>query len=207
MALSKRKIRESEELRTRVLDEAERIVVQEGVERVTMRRIAGAIEYAPTVLYRLFKNKEDLIDHLIGRGYEGVRRQYDEVFAQGDGDPMEVLSRLLLGYVNYGLVHPNHYLMWFSTGSLRLEEGKLVMRHGRKQFDVYGTWLAQIEACRGQGYFAGATALEVFQTLWARVHGLVSLRLQHPDFCWPPVAKHTADVLALPARFGGREDG
>jgi len=57
MAASARKQRETEALRQQVLDKAEEIFVQEGIERVTMRRIAASVDYAPTVLYRLFANK------------------------------------------------------------------------------------------------------------------------------------------------------
>jgi AcrR family transcriptional regulator len=49
------------------------------MEQVTMRRIAASIDYAPTVLYRLFANKADLTDHLIARGYSGVRDRYEAV--------------------------------------------------------------------------------------------------------------------------------
>ena len=65
MTASTRKQKETETLREQVLDKAEEIFVQEGIGRVTMRRIAAGVDYAPTVLYRLFANKADLIDHLI----------------------------------------------------------------------------------------------------------------------------------------------
>jgi hypothetical protein len=35
----------------------------------------------------------------------------------------------------------------------------------------------------------------VFQVLWSRVHGLISLRLQHPQMTWMPVAQHLETVL------------
>ena len=68
MSTSERRKKETGVLRERVLETAEQIFVTEGAQHVTMRRIASAIEYAPTVLYRLFANKDDLMDHLIVRG-------------------------------------------------------------------------------------------------------------------------------------------
>jgi len=36
-----------------------------------------------------------------------------------------------------------------------------------------------IEACRVDGLFTGWDSLDVFQILWSRIHGLISLRLKN----------------------------
>jgi len=197
MGVSDRKQRETELLRQRVLDVAEGIIAKEGVRNVTMRRIASSVEYAPTVLYRLFASKNDLMDHLIARGYVGVRKRYEEVLCQHGSNPLRVLAGLIKVYVNYALTHPNHYRMWFSTSEISHEHGQLKMRHGRLEYVVFQTWLDSIEACREAGLFPGRTQMNAFQLLWTRIHGLISLRLQHPDFPWLPVDKHLAEVLDL----------
>jgi AcrR family transcriptional regulator len=197
MSDSGRKTNNDKELCRRVLDVAEEIVAREGVRRVTMRRIAAAVGYAPTVLYRLFDSKADLMDHLITRGYEGVRRRYEEVPEQPTA--LAALRALLLAYVVYALEHRNHYGMWFNTGVLRLVDGRMRMRHGRIEYTVFQTWLERIEACQAEGSFPDRPAQDVFQTLWARVHGLISLRLQHPEYPWPPPERHLDEVLGLPA--------
>jgi AcrR family transcriptional regulator len=197
MGISQRKQRQREELRGQVLDAAEEIIATEGVSNVTMRRIASMVEYAPTVLYRLFASKEDLMDHLIARGYGGVRFGYETVLARGHTDPVQTLSGILEAYTDYALAHPNHYRMWFETSELRLEDGGLKMSHGRLEFIVFQPWIDAIESCREAGLFAGLDNLDVFQVLWARVHGLISLRLKNPEFPWLPLGTHLARVLDL----------
>jgi AcrR family transcriptional regulator len=197
MGVSTRKQRETDALREKVLDTAEDIFIREGIGQVTMRRIAASIDYAPTVLYRLFTNKADLTDHLIARGYRGVRDQYIDVLKKKNPSPKAQLEDILAVYVDYALTHPNHYRMWFDTGSIRLEDEHLHMTHGRLQFLVYQNWLDSIEACQSDGLFAGWELLDVFQILWSRVHGLISLRLQHPDLPWMPVEQHLQGVLEL----------
>jgi len=199
MGVSTRKQKETEALREQVLDTAEDIFVREGMEQVTMRRIAASIDYAPTVLYRLFANKADLTDHLIARGYNGVRDRYEAVLRRKNLSPKSLLEDILAVYVDYALSHPNHYRMWFDTGSVRLKGKQLRMTHGRLQFVVYQMWLDSIEACQAEGLFPGRESLEIFQILWSRVHGLISLRLQHPDLPWMPVALHLKEVLDIQA--------
>jgi AcrR family transcriptional regulator len=197
MGLRARKQKETEALRQRVLDVAEDIVAREGVGNVTMRRIAASVDYAPTVLYRLFANKDDLMDHLIARGYSGVREKYEEVHSRQNLSPLAALGEILRVYTAYALDHPNHYRMWFQTSDIRLEGSELKMRHGRLEYVVFQAWLDRIDTCRKAGHFCDREPLEVFQTIWARVHGLISLRLQHPDFPWQPVAQHLDQVLGL----------
>jgi len=192
-----RKQKETLALREKVLDTAEDIFVREGINQVTMRRIATSIDYAPTVLYRLFKNKADLLDHLIARGYEGVRGQYEVVRQRTDLSPLAMLKGILSTYVDYALSHPNHYWMWFDTSSVRLEGRQMRMTHGRLQYVVFQMWVDGIESCQAEGLFSGWDSLHVFQILWSRVHGLISLRLQHPDLPWIPVAEHLEEVLHL----------
>jgi AcrR family transcriptional regulator len=196
MSISDRKQRETELLRERVLETAEGIIAAEGVGNVTMRRIASSIDYAPTVLYRLFANKDDLMDHLIARGYGGVRDRYEEVMSH-DLAPLERLEAVLTEYCSYALEHPNHYQMWFATGAISREDGSLKMQHGRLEFDVFQAWLDCIDACVETGLFPGRDSFRVFQILWSRMHGVISLRLQHENFPWPPAEKHLEDVLDL----------
>jgi AcrR family transcriptional regulator len=197
MSISDRRKRETEDLRERVLEVAEKIIATEGARHVTMRRIASSIEYSPTVLYRLFANKNDLMDHLIVRGYDGVRSRYEEVMSRIDLEPLQKLAAVLSAYCSYALDHPNHYQMWFASGRISLEKRQLKMRHGRLEFKVFQTWLDCIEACRAAGLFPGRDQYQVFQVLWSRTHGVISLRLRHRDFCWPPAEKHLDEVLGL----------
>jgi AcrR family transcriptional regulator len=203
VGVATRKSKETEALRQRALDEVEDIFVREGAQNVTMRRIARRIDYAPTVLYRLFANKDDLMDHLIARGYEGVRAGYEEILLQ-DLDPLEALRRILLHYTEYALEHPNHYRMWFDSGHIRKKRHKLELNHGRLKFIVFQTWLDGLAACTEAGYLPEREPQELFQILWARVHGLISLRIQHPNFSWLPLEQHLEEVLALNT-LGGSE--
>jgi AcrR family transcriptional regulator len=195
MSVLSRKQKETEALRQKVLDRAEDIFVREGINQVTMRRIAASIDYAPTVLYRLFADKADLMNHLIARGYKGVREQYKVVLKQKGLSSKSTLRNILSTYVDYALSQPNHYQMWFDTSAVRLEGRHLHMTHGRLEYVVFQTWIDLIENCQADGLFAGWDSLDVFQVLWSRVHGLISLRLQHPGMPWLPVTRHLDEVL------------
>ena len=64
MGVAERRDREREEVRRKILDAARELFTAEGYERVTMRRIAEAIEYSPTTIYNHFQDKDDLLQAL-----------------------------------------------------------------------------------------------------------------------------------------------
>ena len=98
------------------------------------------------------------------------------------------------------LTTPLPILITTGCGSTPVEGQQLRTTHGRLQFVLYQAWLDGIEACRSEGLFAGWDLQDVFQILWSRVHGLISLRLQHPEMPWIPVARHLDSVLRMDAK-------
>jgi len=208
MGIRERKERHRRNLRRMILEVAEDLFAREGYENVSMRKIAARIEYSPTTIYRLFRDKADLMEQLIAEGYRGVRERYEAILAERPASPLETLNLIIREYVAYALAHPNHYRLWFETSRLRLSGGRLEMRHGSTSYRVYHTWLDRIEECKAAGLLPPRDALELFQLIWAAVHGMISLRIHHPGFPWPPLHRHVDALLALLERglagSGGR---
>jgi len=65
MASVDRRERERLEVRTKIMDAARDLFAREGVEAVSMRRIADAIEYSPTAIYVHFRDKEHLFQEIV----------------------------------------------------------------------------------------------------------------------------------------------
>lgn len=198
MGIRERKARHKNQLREQILSVAEELFVTEGYRNVSMRKIAQRIEYSPTTIYRLFENKTEIMNRLIADGYRGVYECYDRVLEERGDSPVETLGQIIRAYARFAMDHPNHYELWFSSGELDVSDGRLRMRHGEASYPVYQTWLDLIEECRAAGAFAkGRGTLELFQLIWGSVHGLISVRIRHPRFHWPPVAGHVDALLAV----------
>jgi TetR/AcrR family tetracycline transcriptional repressor len=75
-----------------VLDAASRIVETEGVEALTMRRIAGDLHVAPPTIYWHVGNKDELLNHLLDRMEQGL----DEVTANGS-TPQHRIKSVITG--------------------------------------------------------------------------------------------------------------
>jgi AcrR family transcriptional regulator len=197
MGSAERTERHRQQLRQNIMDAAEQLFIEDGYQNVSMRKIADKIEYSPTTIYRYFKNKDDLMHQLIGTGYKEVYRRYQEILDQSQIPPLEKLNLIIKSYIEFSLSTPNHYKLWFATSELTMVDGHLQMSHGDLSYKVYYVWLDRIDECKAEGLFGDRDTLDVFQLLWGSVHGMISLRIQHPRFSWMPVERHVDHLLAM----------
>ena len=78
MGIKERKERTKLKVRGDILKAALSIVKLEGVEALTMRKIADSIEYAVPVIYEHFENKEAILIDLCRQGYADMIRQINK---------------------------------------------------------------------------------------------------------------------------------
>jgi Transcriptional regulator len=64
IGILERKEREKEEMQGKILQAARKLMSEEGTSGVSIRKIAGMIEYSPSNIYHYFKNKEELLKRL-----------------------------------------------------------------------------------------------------------------------------------------------
>ena len=57
MGIAERKEKQKLDIRNAILEASRKLIVEEGFEKVTMRKIADLIEYSPTTVYLYFKDK------------------------------------------------------------------------------------------------------------------------------------------------------
>ena len=85
MGPRERRTREREETRSRILDAAREMFVQDGIEAVTMREIAKRIEYTPTAIYHHFRDKQALIEELCLIDFRGLAQAFQKIDSGGSG--------------------------------------------------------------------------------------------------------------------------
>ncbi len=185
MGPRERREREREEIRTRILDAARELFVSEGVESVTMRRIAERIEYSPTAIYFHFKDKDALLTELCEHDF----REFAQGFAliAQIPDPVERLRAAGFGYVQFGLTNPSHYRLMFMTPKALDEATKNVtIAKGNPEEDAYAFLKGIVADLMAGGHFRDdITDVELAaQVIWSGVHGLVSLEIAKCNDEW-----------------------
>src|SRR3954453_22090985 len=98
MGVKERKQREQTQIREKILDAALEFFAAEGVEGVTMRALADAIEYTPPVINAHFRDKDAIIRELCNRQLRELAKGFATF---GALDPVERLRRIGYSYVDF----------------------------------------------------------------------------------------------------------
>lgn len=183
MGVKERRERQKRFLRQEILDAASELFVRDGYENVSMRRIAGKIEYSPTTIYIYFKDKAELLEQVCKETFARLVQRLCKIMEQ-PGDPVEGLKRGLIAYIEFGLQNPHHYR---STFMMPIPEGldeKKLHQDDSPGMQAFSFLTRGIADCIEAGKMPAMNVDLASQTVWAGVHGITSLLITHHTFPW-----------------------
>ncbi|MFE4537911.1 TetR/AcrR family transcriptional regulator [Streptomyces scopuliridis] len=103
--------------RERVLAAAAALLMSEGRAAVSTRAVSAAAGVQPPTLYRLFGDKEGLLDALVTYGFQQYLAE-KQALAETD-DPIADLRRSWDLHVEFGLSRPGFYVLMYGEGRYR----------------------------------------------------------------------------------------
>jgi AcrR family transcriptional regulator len=155
------------------LEAAMQIVMQHGVEALSMREIAERIDYSPSGLYEYFSSKEGIIEALVDEGFARLTARLKRGI-HGE----TALSRLQEAgkvYMQFALQEPQVYVMMFNCKPLapyplsEVEENTAYVQ--LMQIFRDGLLSGEFRSASGAGW------RELAYACWSLMHGLSMLRL------------------------------
>jgi AcrR family transcriptional regulator len=176
MGIVERKEKQKLEIRKLIMDAAMKLFVEEGVDNVSIRKIADLIEYSPTTVYLYFKDKDEIFYSLHDIGFgklQELNRNLDAI-----ANPLLRLYKMGENYLNFGMDNSEYYdLMFIQREPMdKLEEMEC---SDWKSGDAAMARLKEtVRECMEQGFLADGDVDLVSLSVWSIVHGLVSLAIR-----------------------------
>ena len=170
--------REKRHQRTRkdILDAARHLVMQKGVDGLSMRAIARRIDYSPAGLYEYFSGKDEIVQAICWEGHQRLTRALLSA-RDPQAAPAEQLLTIGLAYIAFALSHADYYLLMFTNPPAPASvEGMLTDE------SAYTVLLQVIEQGIASGDFITRPGLdrdEMAYNAWALVHGAAMLRITY----------------------------
>ncbi|HLU73916.1 MAG TPA: TetR/AcrR family transcriptional regulator [Nonomuraea sp.] len=161
---------EHDELRSRLLDVAVDLLVTDGPESLTIRRIATEAACTTTVIYTMFGNREGLAEALYLEGFERIRRRLDRVSQRRD--PMEYLNAIVLAYRKACLAEPGYYSLMFERAIPGFEPSERARTLARAALNIFDRVISD---CISAGYLHPTQPRRIADALWAAAQGAISL--------------------------------
>jgi AcrR family transcriptional regulator len=184
MSIKERKEKAKENLRQEIFDAASELFAKEGVEEISMRKIAEKINYSPTTIYLYFKDKTDLLHQICEETFAKLAREVIKI-REDTNDPLEILRGGMKAYIEFGLKHPNHYKLVFVSPKQTYIEEETDLEHSYDDSMgkiAFGKLVESVEMCVAAGEIKGTDVELISQTLWAGIHGLTTLLIGHKGF-------------------------
>jgi len=180
MGVKERRQRERTQVREKILDAALEAFSKEGAEGVTMRALAGAIEYSPPVLYAHFRDKDALIQELCYRQLRSLAKAFSNFGTLG---PVERLRQIGYTYADFAVDSPSHFRFLFLTPHASVVDDEELAKDD-PQRNAYAFLKQTVKDGLAADVFRPeyTDAEEIAQLCWASAHGLVALQnIKGPD--------------------------
>jgi AcrR family transcriptional regulator len=176
------------EVRRAILDATEALILEDGFERFSMRRLVARCGYTAPTLYHHFGDKQGLLDALVEERFRLVLEHIRGVPRRSD--PADTLRAILHEVVRFGLENPTHHRLL----SMAPASGASEPASARRAREVLEAPLAEL-AARGRLAVPGTEQAASF--LWVVLHGFISLRIARPDADWPEAMSEVCIESAL----------
>jgi AcrR family transcriptional regulator len=196
VGIAERKERDREELREKILDAARDIVLADGFEGLTMRKIGEAIEYSPGTVYLHFAGRDDLAMAVCRQAFDALLEAFGPAAAVSD--PYERLFAVGRAYVKFAMEYPQTYRLMFMLDPKFSSDLMSGAGHGAGENEpgerAYGVLRETVAELVQSGRFRAVDPDVAAQVLWMSMHGIVSLKLNMPDY---PDFAPTGDIVDL----------
>lgn len=198
-ALTERR-EEKERVRERILDAAQKMMIEDGFRALSIRKLAGQVGYSAGNIYLYFENREAIARELCVRGYAEMLAWLEEGAATA-AEPAAKLRAAGTAYLRFGLARPEMYRLIYMDDPAYLEAVFAQRREDDPATRAYEL-LVELAASVLGTKTDRAAAVRLAESCWAAMHGIVSLKLSCPSFprTEPEVLCEAALDALLPKR-------
>src|ERR1700761_1556254 len=115
MGITDRKQRQKEEVRASILEAAWEMIVTEGWQSFSIRKVADTIEYSVPVIYSHFENKEAIMLEFNRKGFQLLAEALAAAKV-GKTDPADQIRAMGRAYWSFAFSNKEYYQLMFGLG-------------------------------------------------------------------------------------------
>jgi AcrR family transcriptional regulator len=159
-------------LKAKLLEIAFEFLSQNSTDKLTLKVLADATNTSRSAIYRHFKSKDDLIEHMILEGFDKFDNAILNVF---DNKEIPIVQRFFDGskaYIDFAIKNPNLFRLLFGKKYAHIREEHYTIGENCNGFNA----LEQtIEEAQELGIAKKSDSLTQAIIIWSSLHGLATL--------------------------------
>lgn len=174
MGILERKQMEKEAIRKKILDAASEILVEEGYDKLSIRKIANKIEYSPGIIYHYFKDKGEIIAFIVEEEYEIILKTLSDI-SLNEENPEKTIEQTFRAYIELMLETPEKFRTILMNDIEAVQEKVNILGRGisKERKSLQGL-CSMIERGIEKGKFREMDVELTAQIIWTSTHGLIS---------------------------------
>ncbi len=161
------------DLRHTLLTAAERLIVENGIEHLSLRKLAQRAGVSRTAAYHHFTDKNELLCAIAS---EGFRQRLDAMQSNYTNDRLTDLQKLqqfMCNYIRYAAQNPEVYELMF--GRCIWKQANATKQLKDIAYKSFQYQLEMIKHWQSLGLLLDDDSLRVSQVLWGAMHGIAKL--------------------------------
>ncbi|HEX9332818.1 MAG TPA: TetR/AcrR family transcriptional regulator [Anaerolineales bacterium] len=151
------------------------ILSKEGIEGLTLRKVAQRAGVSHNAPYSHFQDKQSLIAAISTEGFKQLYAELDSAALSHADDPKRQLQEGAWAYVQFAMKNTDTFKIMFSGVLEKEKEYPAFVEISRKTFDRV---LDIVRACQLAGILGLGSPEIMAVAVWGQVHGIISLVLE-----------------------------
>lgn len=158
-------------LREKLLKTTLKIISEEGLQKVSMRKLGALIGVSRTAPYRHFKNKGELLSAIAENGFRKLTDSICSVRKKTE-DPVEQLKNIGVVSIEFALENPVQYRLMFGHEIMKQDQTPEFKKIAEAA--ITEVFLA-VERLKTKDLLKPIEPMIIANTLWALIHGISTL--------------------------------
>lgn len=183
------------DLRRSLMTEAIGIIHDDGIEALSLRKLAVRVGVSQTAIYHHFKDKQALLGALGIEGIQQFGEKVSNVLQDGSVSVEQRFESFVMAYMRFAIANPELYELMFGRTTWKLGDNEEFKQSARATFRRYGEGLQSLQ-------LAGTlprdiNPLRLAQVSWATLHGLCRMYIDGLAFTAQDVEEITRYAVSL----------
>lgn len=184
------KDQQKDDLRQMILGHARSLLIKDGIQQFSMRKLAKDTGCSPGTLYVYFKDRGEILEQVVEGAFDELYKELMTI-ERSSSDPLQTLRDLLYAYAEFGLKYQDHYQFAF-----------MIQRPDRdapyKPHKAFEVLVEAVQACVEEQVFVDSDVRRIATSLWVGMHGVTAALIMLPRFPWgdeSALIRHHIEIL------------
>ncbi len=171
--------KEIEQIRQKIIEGALDIIVKDGFDAFTMRKLASRIGMTAPNIYNYFSGKDALYLWIVIKGYEMLHQDLEAAYHSTE-NMIERIRSMIRAYISFGMNRPRYYDIMFTRPTPKYNDyigtphEKLSEIEYQISMKIADLALKVTTDMLGKGADTKTTHLRVIH-IWSLLHGMITL--------------------------------